>query len=37
MHDGHGARTPAGEPVILAVLPRLLQTASPSASFLPSP
>ena len=26
MHDGHCARTPAGEPVILAVLPRLLQT-----------
>lgn len=26
LHDGHAARTPAGEPVILAVLPRLLQT-----------
>ncbi|MDO9433895.1 polysaccharide deacetylase family protein [Hydrogenophaga sp.] len=26
MHDGHCARTPAGKPVILAVLPRLLQT-----------
>ena len=26
MHDGHCARTPAGEPVILAVLPSLLQT-----------
>lgn len=26
MHDGHCARTPAGEPVILVVLPRLLQT-----------
>ena len=26
MHDGHAARTPAGEPVILVVLPRLLQT-----------
>ena len=26
MHDGHSARTPAGEPVILAVLPRLLRT-----------
>ena len=25
MHDGHAARTPDGEPVILAVLPRLLQ------------
>ena len=25
MHDGHAARTPAGEPVILATLPRLLQ------------
>jgi peptidoglycan/xylan/chitin deacetylase (PgdA/CDA1 family) len=25
MHDGHGARTPDGEPVILAVLPRLLR------------
>lgn len=24
MHDGHAARTPAGEPVILVVLPRLL-------------
>ena len=24
MHDGHAARTPAGDPVILAVLPRLL-------------
>lgn len=24
LHDGHAARTPAGEPVILAVLPRLL-------------
>ena len=26
MHDGHCARTPTGEPVILVVLPRLLQT-----------
>jgi len=26
MHDGHAARTSAGEPVILAVLPRLLKT-----------
>lgn len=26
MHDGHAARSPAGEPVILAVLPRLLRT-----------
>ncbi|PKO35432.1 MAG: polysaccharide deacetylase family protein [Betaproteobacteria bacterium HGW-Betaproteobacteria-7] len=26
MHDGHAARTATGEPVILAVLPRLLQT-----------
>lgn len=26
LHDGHAARTPAGEPVVLAVLPRLLQT-----------
>lgn len=26
LHDGHAARTPTGEPVILAVLPRLLQT-----------
>ena len=26
MHDGHAASTPAGEPVILAVLPRLLKT-----------
>lgn len=26
LHDGHAARTPAGEPVILAVLPRLLAT-----------
>ena len=25
MHDGHAARTPTGEPVILATLPRLLQ------------
>ena len=25
MHDGHSARTPHGEPVILAVLPRLLR------------
>ncbi len=25
MHDGHCARTATGEPVILAVLPRLLQ------------
>ena len=25
MHDGHAARTPDGEPVILAVLPRLLE------------
>ena len=24
MHDGHAARTPSGEPVIVAVLPRLL-------------
>lgn len=24
LHDGHGARTPQGEPVVLAVLPRLL-------------
>lgn len=24
LHDGHAARTPSGEPVILAVLPRLL-------------
>lgn len=24
LHDGHSARTPSGEPVILAVLPRLL-------------
>lgn len=28
MHDGHAARTPAGQPVILEVLPRLLQTLS---------
>lgn len=28
MHDGHSARTPGGEPVILAVLPRLLQKIS---------
>jgi peptidoglycan/xylan/chitin deacetylase (PgdA/CDA1 family) len=28
MHDGHSARTPSGEPVILAVLPRLLQKLS---------
>lgn len=28
MHDGHSARTPDGEPVILAVLPRLLQKIS---------
>lgn len=26
MHDGHAARSPAGEAVILSVLPRLLQT-----------
>jgi peptidoglycan/xylan/chitin deacetylase (PgdA/CDA1 family) len=26
LHDGHSARTPAGGPVILDVLPRLLQT-----------
>ena len=26
LHDGHAARTAAGEPVIIAVLPRLLQT-----------
>jgi peptidoglycan/xylan/chitin deacetylase (PgdA/CDA1 family) len=26
MHDGHSAHTPSGEPVVLAVLPRLLQT-----------
>ena len=26
LHDGHAARTPSGEPVILAVLPRLLAT-----------
>jgi peptidoglycan/xylan/chitin deacetylase (PgdA/CDA1 family) len=26
MHDGHSARTPSGEPVILAVLPRFLRT-----------
>jgi peptidoglycan/xylan/chitin deacetylase (PgdA/CDA1 family) len=26
LHDGHAARTPAGEPVILAVLPALLRT-----------
>lgn len=26
LHDGHAARTPAGQPVILAVLPRLLAT-----------
>lgn len=26
MHDGHAARTPAGQPVILDVLPRLLQS-----------
>ena len=26
MHDGHCALTPTGEPVVLAVLPRLLQT-----------
>lgn len=26
LHDGHAARTPAGEPVILAVLPDLLRT-----------
>lgn len=26
LHDGHAASTPAGEPVVLAVLPRLLQT-----------
>jgi peptidoglycan/xylan/chitin deacetylase (PgdA/CDA1 family) len=25
LHDGHAARTPSGEPVILEVLPRLLQ------------
>ena len=28
LHDGHSARTPSGEPVILAVLPRLLQKIS---------
>lgn len=28
LHDGHAARTPAGEAVIVAVLPRLLQTIS---------
>lgn len=28
MHDGHSARTPSGEPVILVVLPRLLQKLS---------
>lgn len=28
MHDGHAARSPTGEPAILAVLPRLLQTIS---------
>jgi peptidoglycan-N-acetylglucosamine deacetylase len=27
LHDGHAARTPAGQPVILAVLPRLLAAA----------
>lgn len=26
MHDGHSAHTPSGGPVVLAVLPRLLQT-----------
>ena len=26
MHDGHAARTPSGQPVLLAVLPRLLDT-----------
>ena len=26
LHDGHGARTPADEPAVLAVLPRLLTT-----------
>ncbi len=26
LHDGHAARTPTGEPVILAVLPELLKT-----------
>ena len=26
MHDGHAAKTPAGEAVILAALPRLLQS-----------
>ena len=26
LHDGHSARSPSGEPVALAVLPRLLQT-----------
>lgn len=26
LHDGHAARTPSGQPVILAVLPRLLAT-----------
>ena len=30
MHDGHSARTPEGEPVILAVLPRLLRTIAES-------
>lgn len=28
LHDGHAARTPAGSPVILTVLPRLLATLS---------
>lgn len=28
LHDGHAARTPSGEPVILAVLPRLLEAAA---------
>jgi peptidoglycan/xylan/chitin deacetylase (PgdA/CDA1 family) len=27
LHDGHGARTPGGEPVVLKVLPRLLRQA----------
>ena len=26
LHDGHAAKTPSGEPVILAVLPQLLQS-----------
>ena len=31
MHDGHAARTATGEPVILATLPRLLQTLKQAA------